>query len=125
MRCLRLSARGSPPRCGVWSSTIASLALLGPVGPILTGIANAIGATITAVFEIILSLSKSAEGRVVLALVAVGLGFLYLRFHYIEEGKAMDIRAPSKKSCTRPARGGSDVSRSRMAAMSPSASPAK
>ena len=69
--------------------TVASLALLGPAGPILTGIANAIGATITAVFEIIVSLSKSAEGRVVLALVAFGLGFLYLRFHYIEEGKAM------------------------------------
>jgi hypothetical protein len=69
--------------------TVASLALLGPAGPILTGIANAIGATITAVFEIVVSLSKSAEGRVVLALVALGLGFLYLRFHYIEEGKAM------------------------------------
>ena len=70
-------------------STVASLALLGPIGPVLTGIANAIGAAITAVFEIILSLSRSPEGRVVLALVAFGLGFLYLRFHYIEEGKAM------------------------------------
>jgi hypothetical protein len=68
---------------------VASAALLGPIGPIVTGIANAIGATITAVFEIVVSLSKSAEGRVVLALVALGLGFLYLRFHYIEQGKAM------------------------------------
>ena len=70
-------------------STIVSLAFLGPVAPILTGIANAIGATITAIFEIVVSLSKSAEGRVFLAMVALGLGFLYLRFHYIEEGKAM------------------------------------
>ncbi len=69
--------------------TLASLAFLGPAAPILTGIANAIGSTITAIFEILASLSKSAEGRVVLALAALGLGFLYLRFHYIEEGKAM------------------------------------
>ncbi len=68
---------------------VASLALLGPLGPIMTGIANAIGAIITAIFEIIASLAKSAEGRVILALLALGLGFLYLRFHYIEEGKAM------------------------------------
>ncbi len=70
-------------------STVVSLALLGPVAPIVTGIANAIGATITAIFEIVVSLSKSAEGRVFLAMAALGLGFLYLRFHYIEEGKAM------------------------------------
>lgn len=68
---------------------VTSLALLGPVGPILTGVANAIGAIITAIFEIVASLAKSAEGRVILALFALGLGFLYLRFHYIEEGKAM------------------------------------
>ena len=42
--------------------TLASLAFLGPVGPILTGIANAIGATITAIFEIVVALSKSAKG---------------------------------------------------------------
>jgi len=69
--------------------TVASLAFLGPVGPTVTGIANAIGSIITAIFEIIASLAKSAEGRVILALLALGLGFLYLRFHYIEEGKAM------------------------------------
>ena len=79
-------ARGFP---ALGLGTVASLAFLGPMGPILTGIANAIGATITAIFEIIASLSRSAEGRVVLALAAFGLGFLYLRFHYIEEGKAM------------------------------------
>lgn len=69
--------------------TVASLAFLGPLGPILAGIATAIGAAITAIFEIVASLSRSAEGRVVLAIAAFGLGFLYLRFHYIEEGKAM------------------------------------
>lgn len=69
--------------------TVVSVALLGPLGPVVNGIANAIGATITAAFEIIVSLSKSAEGRVVLGLMALGLSFLYLRFHYIEEGKAM------------------------------------
>jgi hypothetical protein len=69
--------------------TVASLAFLGPVGPILTSIATAIGAIITAIFEIVASLAKSAEGRVILAFLALGLGFLYLRFHYIEEGKAM------------------------------------
>ncbi len=74
---------------GLGLGTVASLAFLGPIGPIVTGVANAIGAIITAVFEIIASLAKSAEGRVILALLALGLGFLYLRFHYIEEGKAM------------------------------------
>lgn len=74
---------------GLGLGTVASVALLGPLGPVVNGIANAIGATITAVFEIIVSLSKSAEGRVVLGLMALGLSFLYLRFHYIEEGKAM------------------------------------
>jgi hypothetical protein len=69
--------------------TLASLAFFAPVGPVLTGIGNAIGATITAIFEILAALSKSAEGRVVLALAALGLTFLFLRFHYIEEGKAM------------------------------------
>lgn len=69
--------------------TVASFAFLGPVGPILTGIANAIGAIITAIFEIVASLAKSPEGRVILAFLALGLGFLYTRFHYIEEGKAM------------------------------------
>ncbi|MBI4723864.1 MAG: hypothetical protein HY765_02300 [Rhodomicrobium sp.] len=76
-------------RIAAWGlGTAATLAFLSPAGPILTGIANAIGAIITAIFEIIVSLSKSAEGRVALSLAAAALGFLYLRFHYIEEGKA-------------------------------------
>lgn len=74
---------------GLGLGALASLAFLGPLGPVLTGIGNAIGAIITAIFEILASLSKSAEGRVILALLGLGLGFLYLRFHYIEEGKAM------------------------------------
>jgi len=69
-------------------SSLASFALTGPLGPILTGIANAIGAVITATCEIAIALSKSAEGRVVLGLTIAALGFFYLRFHYIEEGKA-------------------------------------
>jgi hypothetical protein len=44
---------------------------------------------VTAAGEILASLSKSAEGRVALALAAALIGFLYLRFHYIEEGKAI------------------------------------
>jgi|SRR5208337_747743 len=72
-----------------WKLTsIASFALLGPLGSIATGIAGAIGAIITAVFEIVTALARSAEGRVILAIAALGLSFLYLRFHYIEEGKA-------------------------------------
>ena len=70
----------------------AGFALLGPLAPIISGVAQFIGAAITAVGEILASLSKSAEGRTVLALAAALLGFLYLRLHYIEEGKAI-VRA--------------------------------
>ncbi len=69
-------------------TSLASFAFLGPLGPAFAGISNAIGAVITATFEILVSLSKSAEGRVVLGLAIAALGFFYLRFHYIEEGKA-------------------------------------
>jgi hypothetical protein len=69
--------------------SLLSLSFLGPLAPILTGIANAIGAAITAIFEILVSLSKSPEGRVVLGLAAAGLTVLYLRFHYIEEGRTL------------------------------------
>jgi hypothetical protein len=69
--------------------SILSLSFLGPLAPIITGIANAIGAAITAIFEILVSLSKSPEGRVVLGLAAAGFAVLYLRFHYIEEGRAL------------------------------------
>ncbi len=67
----------------------AGLALLGPLAPVITGMAQFIGAIVTAIGEILASLSKSAEGRVALALAAALAGFLYLRFHYIEEGKAV------------------------------------
>jgi hypothetical protein len=77
-------------RFAAWGiGSLLSLSFLGPLAPILTGIANAIGAAITAVFEIIVSLSKSPEGRVVLGIAAASLAVLYLRFHYIEEGRAL------------------------------------
>ncbi|MGO8955338.1 MAG: hypothetical protein ACLPWS_06690 [Rhodomicrobium sp.] len=69
-------------------TSLASFALLGPLGSIATGIAGAIGAIVTAAFEIVAALARSAEGRVILAIAALGLSFLYLRFHYTEEGKA-------------------------------------
>jgi len=76
-------------RFAAWGLTnVATLAFLGPIGPIVTGIASAIGAIVTTIFEIVAALAKSAEGRVILAIAALGLSFLYLRFHYIEEGKA-------------------------------------
>lgn len=66
-----------------------ALAFLGPLAPIISGIGQLIGAAVTAVGEILASLSKSAEGRITLCLAAALLGFLYLRYHYIEEGKAL------------------------------------
>jgi hypothetical protein len=75
---------GSLGKLALWTGT---LAFLGPLAPIFGGIAQAIGSIITAIAEILASLSKSAEGRVALCLLAAGIGFLYLRFHYIEEGK--------------------------------------
>jgi hypothetical protein len=92
-------------RLGAWGlGGLASLAFLGPVAPIITGIANAIGAVITAVFEIIVALSKSPEGRVVLGIAAAGICFLYLRWHYIEEGKAMARPQTIVKTVTRDVR---------------------
>jgi len=74
-------------RLAAGAASAAVLAFLGPLGPIISGIGQFIGAVITAIGEILASLSKSAEGRVALCLVAAVLGFLYLRFHYIEEGR--------------------------------------
>jgi hypothetical protein len=67
----------------------AVLTLLGPITPILTAIGQFIGGILTAIGEILASLSKSPEGRVAICLLAAGAGFLYLRFHYVEEGRAM------------------------------------
>jgi hypothetical protein len=67
-----------------------TLAFLAPLAPIVSGIGQLIGAFVTAIGEILAALSKSAEGRVALCLIAVLVGFLYLRFHYIEEGKAIE-----------------------------------
>jgi hypothetical protein len=68
---------------------LPALAFLGPLAPIVTGIGQLVGAFVTAIGEILAALSKSAEGRVALCLMAALVGFLYLRFHYIEEGKAI------------------------------------
>lgn len=89
-------------RFAAWGlGTIASLAFLGPLGPIVSGIASAIGAIVTAIFEIVAALARSAEGRVILAIAALGLSFLYLRLHYIEEGKteARASFAATQKPC--------------------------
>src|SRR5262249_52295877 len=80
------SLAGWVAKSAMWASV---LAIIGPLGPIISGTAQLIGSVITAICEIVVSLSKSAEGRVVLAMVAAGLSFLYLRFHYIEEGKSL------------------------------------
>jgi hypothetical protein len=88
-----------------WAGPATLLSFLGPLAPILGGIANAAGSAISAIFEIVAALAKSPEGRVVLAIVAGGLGFLYLRFHYIEEGKAAmqpELTA-AKHACHKPA----------------------
>jgi hypothetical protein len=79
----------------------AALGFLGPLAPIIAGIGQFIGAVISAIGEILASLSKSAEGRVFLCLLAALIGFLYLRFHYIEEGKATERAkiATAHKSC--------------------------
>lgn len=68
----------------------AALAFLSPLAPVVSGIAQFIGAVVTAIGEILAALSKSAEGRVALCMLAALLGLLYLRFHYIEEGKAIE-----------------------------------
>lgn len=92
-------------RLAAWASAATFLSFLGPLAPIIAGVASALGSTITALFEILASLSKSPEGRVFLALLAGGLGFLYLRYHYIEEGKAemQPQLAAVKRSCAQPA----------------------
>jgi hypothetical protein len=68
----------------------AAFSFLTPLAPILTGLGQLVGAIVTAIGEILAALSKSAEGRVALFLMAALAGFLYLRFHYIEEGKAIE-----------------------------------
>jgi hypothetical protein len=68
----------------------AALTFLTPLAPIVSGIGQFIGAVITAIGEILVALSKSAEGRVALCLLVAFFAFLYLRFHYIEEGRAIE-----------------------------------
>jgi len=84
-------------RLATGAASVAVLAFLGPLAPVISGIGQFIGAIITAIGEILASLSKSAEGRVALCLVAAVLGFLYLRFHYIEEGREQGKAIASAK----------------------------
>lgn len=72
----------------LWGNLLSG-ALFGPIAPIISGIGQLIGSIVTAVAEIVVALAKSAEGRVVLCLLAGGLSFFYLRFHYFEEGRAV------------------------------------
>jgi hypothetical protein len=68
--------------------TAVLLGWLSAVSPIVAAIVNAIGTVLSAIFEIVAALAKSPEGRVVLVLIIGIIGWLYLRFHYFEEGKA-------------------------------------
>lgn len=67
---------------------LANLAFLGSLGPILTAIGQFIGAIISAIAEIIGAMARSYEGRWALAAMALSLTGLYLRWHYIEQGRA-------------------------------------
>ncbi len=75
---------------GVKIGLPAALAFLSPLAPIVSGVVQFTGAVVTAVGEILAALSRSAEGRVALCLIMALVGFLYLRFHYIQEGKAIE-----------------------------------
>jgi uncharacterized membrane-anchored protein len=73
---------------------------------VLTPAINAIMAVLRGIADIIVDLSKSAEGRVILMLLAIVAGFFYLRFHYIHEGRALEaahrtqlIRTAVKSQC--------------------------
>jgi hypothetical protein len=81
--------------------SVGALAFLGPLAPAVSGVAQFVGALIAAIGEILASLSKSAEGRVVLAILAATLGLLYLRYHYIEEGRTIERAriVASQKPC--------------------------
>jgi|GEM_PF-5144692 len=81
--------------------SVGALAFLGPLAPVVSGVAQFVGALVVAIGEILASLSKSAEGRVALAVLAATLGLLYLRHHYIEEGRTIERTriAASQKPC--------------------------
>ena len=116
-------------RVASWGlSGLTSLAFLGPLGPILTGIGQFIGGVISAIAEIITAMSKSYEGRIGLALICAGLGFLYIRFHYFEEGvtagksmvKPQIVRTVERERCDPPRPGPHRSTAPRAPAPSPS-----
>lgn len=64
--------------------------IVAQVAPIVIGIVKLGGAILSAIAEIIMALARSPEGRVVLGLLVGALAFLYVRFHYIQEGVARE-----------------------------------
>jgi hypothetical protein len=91
---------------------IKSLALLAgsTVTGLLTPVVTAVMAVLRGIVNIVIDLSKSFEGRVVLAALIAVCGFFYLRFHYIEEGKAREavfrtqlVEAAVRQRCAAPA----------------------
>ena len=81
------------PTLGGWAAKIglgslSSLAFLGPVGPVLTAIGTFIGSIISAIAEIIGAMARSYEGRIALVAIVTGLGLLWGRWHYIQQGRA-------------------------------------
>lgn len=68
--------------------SLANLAFLGPIAPILTAIGQFIGSIISAIAEIIGAMARSYEGRIALAAIVAGFAGLYLRWHYILQGRA-------------------------------------
>ena len=95
----------SPLWAGVlkWAAKYALLSgLLGVMGPAISGVATLVGGIFQAAGEIVVSLSKSPEGRVILALIGAAAAFLYLRFHYIEEGKAQALAHPKTAFAAKP-----------------------
>jgi hypothetical protein len=77
---------------------------------LLTPAVTAIMAVLRGIVNIVIDLSKSFEGRVVLAALVAVAGFFYLRFHYIEEGKAQEaahrariVQAAVRERCAAPA----------------------
>ncbi len=77
---------------------------------LLTPVVTAVMAVLRGIVNIVIDLSKSFEGRVVLAALIAVAGFFYLRFHYIEEGKAREavirtqlVEAAVRQRCAAPA----------------------
>jgi hypothetical protein len=71
-----------------WVTRRAAAAGLASVTGILGSSLKAVGLLLEALAEIVVSLARSPEGRVVLVIVLIGAGSLYVRHHYLEQGRA-------------------------------------